>query len=74
MDEAKFKQSKSLVLDLSNSGMSRNLRWAQRIDLETTKGKKLVHKILNDELLSVFEERMFRERMRMGRPGENYFA
>ncbi|KAF3990173.1 hypothetical protein FT663_02184 [Candidozyma haemuli var. vulneris] len=66
--------SKSMVLDLSNSGMNKNLRWAQPIDLKTRKGRKLVHKILNDELLPSFEEYMLRERDRMGRPGENYFA
>lgn len=67
-------QPKSMILDLSNSGMNKNLRWAQPIDLETRHGRKLVHKILNDELLPPFEELMARERDRRGRPGENYFA
>ncbi|PSK36890.1 hypothetical protein C7M61_003754 [Candidozyma pseudohaemuli] len=65
---------KRMLLDLSNSGMNKNLRWAQPIDLETRRGRKLVHKILNDELLPPFEEFMLRERDRMGRPGENYFS
>lgn len=74
MEEDSTTNAKNMVLDLSNSGMNKNLRWARKIDLTTRNGRKLIHKILNDELLSTFDEFTLRERDRMGRPGENYFA
>lgn len=64
----------ALVLDLLNSGMYTNLQWAQRIDTRTRQGQKLVHRIINDELVSPFEEYIIRERIRRGRIGENYFS
>lgn len=67
-------RSRSLVIDLSDSGMYKNLLWAQLIDSRTRHGQKLIHRIINDELVSSFEEYIIRERVRRGRIGENYFA
>ncbi|KAI5969285.1 COS111 [Candida margitis] len=63
-----------LVVDLSNSGMYKNLLWAKRIDLNTVDGCKLVDKIIRNELLPPHEEFLRRERLRRGRIGENYLA
>ncbi|KAK6205215.1 uncharacterized protein RJT21DRAFT_129390 [Scheffersomyces amazonensis] len=63
-----------LVIDLTDSGMYKNLPWAKRIDLNTRDGCKLIHKIINDELYDPFQEYMRRERIRRGRIGENYLA
>ncbi|CCG20936.1 hypothetical protein CORT_0A05490 [Candida orthopsilosis Co 90-125] len=63
-----------LVIDLSNSGMYKNLLWAKRIDLNTMEGCKLADKIIRNELLTPHEEFMRRERIRRGRIGENYLA
>lgn len=62
------------VLDLSDSGMNKNLDWAQSIDTTTAKGQRLVQRIVNDELVSSFEEYVIQERIRRGRIGENYFS
>lgn len=62
------------VLDLTDSGMYKNLQWAQKIDTNTREGQKLIHKIINEELISSFEEYVIRERIRRGRVGENYFS
>lgn len=62
------------VLDLSDSGMYKNLQWAQKIDTNTREGQKLIYKIINEELISSFEEYVIRERIRRGRVGENYFS
>lgn len=62
------------VLDLTDSGMYKNLQWAQRIDADTRQGQKLIHRIINGELVSSFEEYVIRERIRRGRIGENYFS
>lgn len=66
--------SPSLVIDLRDSGMYKNLQWAQEIDSNTKHGQKLIHKIINHELVGSFEEYVIRERIRRGRIGENYFA
>lgn len=62
------------LLDLSDLGMNKNLPWAQKIDMATPRGRQLVQRIVNDELLSSFEEYVIRERQRRGRVGENYFS
>ncbi|RLV94562.1 F-box protein [Spathaspora sp. JA1] len=63
-----------LVVDLSDSGMYKNLEWAKRIDLNTLYGCRLANKIIRNELLNPFDEFMARERNRRGRIGENYLA
>lgn len=68
------RKSGLMVLDLTDSGMYKNLQWAQRIDTETRQGQKLIHRIVNDELINSFEEYVIRERIRRGRIGENYFS
>lgn len=70
----KTRRSGLSVLDLTDSGMYKNLQWAQRIDANTRAGQKLIHRIINDELVSSFEEYVIRERIRRGRIGENYFS
>lgn len=62
------------VLDLSDSGMNKNLDWAQIIDSTTAEGQRLVQRIVNDELVSAFEEYVIQERLRRGPIGENYFS
>ncbi|RKP32994.1 hypothetical protein METBISCDRAFT_11215 [Metschnikowia bicuspidata] len=61
-------------LDLSNSGMYKNLGWAKKINLNTYEGQKTVYRILNNEVMTDFEEYVVRQRIRTGRPGENYFS
>lgn len=63
-----------LVIDLTDSGMYKNLQWAKKIDLRTREGCRLVHKIIHDELYDSFDEYLRRERIRRGRMGENYLA
>lgn len=67
-----FKQD--LVIDLSNSGMYKNLPWARKIDLNTEEGCKLAYKIITNVLQDPFDEYMNRERLRRGRIGENYLS
>lgn len=67
-------KNNAITFDLSGSGMYKNLLWAKQINLSTKLGQHLVQKILNDELLSPFDESVLRERHRMGRVGENYFS
>lgn len=62
------------ILDLRDSGMNKNLDWAQKIDISTAKGQRLVQRIVNDELVSTFEEYVIQESIRRGRIGENYFS
>lgn len=66
--------SKLRKLDLSNSGMYKSLGWARKIDLCTYEGQKALYRILNEEVITDFEEYVVRQRIRRGRPGENYFA
>ncbi|KAL6449613.1 hypothetical protein SBY92_004530 [Candida maltosa Xu316] len=63
-----------LVIDLTDSGMYKNLPWAKKIDLNTFEGCQLVKKIIQNELLSPQEEHMRRDRQRRGRIGENFLA
>lgn len=74
MPMAKSEASTLQELDLSNSGMYKNLGWAKKIDLSTYEGQKVIYRILNEEVVSDFEEYVIRERIRRGRPGENYFS
>lgn len=62
------------ILDLTDSGMNKNLDWAKKIDTTTAKGQRLVQRIVNDELVSTFEEYVIQESIRRGRIGENYFS
>lgn len=61
-----------LVIDLRDSGMYKNLEWAKLIDLNQSEGRRLVKRIINDDVLNTFDEFMRRERLRRGRIGENY--
>ncbi|GEQ68422.1 hypothetical protein JCM33374_g2090 [Metschnikowia sp. JCM 33374] len=72
--EGASKGSRSFVLDLRNSGMNKNLPWAQLIDTDSISGERLIYRIINDELVSEEEENIVRERNRRGRAGENYFS
>lgn len=63
-----------LVIDLRDSGMYKNLDWAKLIDLNQNEGRRLIKKIINDDLLSTFDEFMRSERRRRGRIGENYLT
>lgn len=62
----------NLVIDLTNSGMYKDLVWAKRIDLRSKDGHNLLSKILKDDLLNDWEERQRDERIRRGRIAENY--
>lgn len=64
--------SRNLVIDLTNSGMYKDLTWAKLIDLNNENGFNLVIDILNDDLLSDFERRLRDDRLRRGRIAENY--
>ncbi|KAM9907973.1 hypothetical protein OXX79_000670 [Metschnikowia pulcherrima] len=66
--------SRGYTFDFRNSGMNKNLPWAQKIDTNTRQGERLVYRILNNELVSELEESVIRERRRRGRVGENYFS
>lgn len=72
--EAGPPRKNGFVLDLSNSGMNKNLPWAQSIDSRCNTGRKLIHHILNDELVSRTQEYLITQRIRRGRVGENYFV
>lgn len=61
-----------LVIDLRDSGMYKNLEWAKLIDLNQSEGRRLIKRIINDDVLNTFDEFMRRERLRRGRIGENY--
>ncbi|EGW32298.1 uncharacterized protein SPAPADRAFT_61380 [Spathaspora passalidarum NRRL Y-27907] len=76
-EEADFcchEYKQDLIVDLTDSGMYKNLAWAKCIDLNTLYGCKLASKIIRNELLAPFDEFMRRERIRRGRIGENYLA
>lgn len=68
------RKSELRVLDVTDSGMRKNLQWAQKIDTATDSGQQLIHRILNDEVVSTFEEYVIRDGIRRGRIGENYFV
>lgn len=63
----------NLIIDLTDSGMYKNLKWATIIDLNKILGIKLAHKIINDKLLVTFDDHMRLERIRRGHIAENYF-
>ncbi|KAI5963793.1 COS111 [Candida pseudojiufengensis] len=63
-----------LIIDLTDSGMYKNLLWAKILNFNTLEGCKLAKKIICNELKTPFEEFMIRERNRRGRLGENYLA
>lgn len=63
-----------LVIDLTDSGMYKNLLWAKRIDLKLIQGFRLASKIVSDEVLDVNEYNTRRDQVRRGRIGENYFS
>lgn len=63
-----------LVIDLTDSGMYKNLLWAKRIDLKLVQGFRLATKIVRDEVLDVNEYNTRRDQVRRGRIGENYFS
>lgn len=62
-----------VIVDLLDAGMCKNLLWAQRIDTGTRHGRRVVHKILNKDLLSEQEATHMRNAIERGRPGENFF-
>lgn len=64
---------KPFVLDLTDSGMERNLPWARRFDT-TERGQKLIENMLNDQLLTDLEESAIAERNRRGAMGQNFFS
>ncbi|CAK7893707.1 F-box protein Cos111p [[Candida] anglica] len=61
-----------LVIDLTDSGMYKNLSWAAKIDLKTRHGARLAQRILQDKILDMNEYNTRRDRVRRGRIGENY--
>ncbi|CUM67576.1 uncharacterized protein PRCAT00005276001 [Priceomyces carsonii] len=63
---------RDLVVNLTDSGMYKNLQWAQLIDFRTFEGCKLANEIINDQLIDDYEQYIRRERMRRGRIAENY--
>ncbi|OBA19822.1 hypothetical protein METBIDRAFT_45630 [Metschnikowia bicuspidata var. bicuspidata NRRL YB-4993] len=70
--DGESKSFRNKIIDIRNSGMNKNLPWAQIINTGTRVGERLVYRILNNELVSVDEENSARERNRRGRVGENY--
>lgn len=66
--------TQDLVIDLTDSGMYKNLLWAKRIDLKSAQGNRLATRIIRDEILDAFEYNTRREQTRRGRMGENYFS
>lgn len=64
---------RNLVIDLTNSGMYKDLVWAKRIDLNTDEGIELINTFLKGELLNDWELRLRNDRIRRGRMAENYF-
>lgn len=63
-----------LVIDLSDSGMYKDLPWAKHLDLSKKSCRILCTKILQDRLIDPAEEFTLRERQRRGRMGENYLS
>lgn len=66
--------SQNLIVNLENSGMSRNLPWAKYIDMNNQWGCIMVAKILHNYLLDEDEERTRRHILLRGRVAENYFS
>ncbi|ODV65993.1 hypothetical protein HYPBUDRAFT_7319 [Hyphopichia burtonii NRRL Y-1933] len=63
-----------LIMDFTDSGMYKNLRWAKLIDLNVKSDRRLIYKIINDQLLESFEETIQNDRLRRGRIGQNYLS
>ena len=61
-----------IVIDLSDSGMHKNLPWARKIDLKREKDCDLVSKIINDDLATSSNEVARRNTIRRNAIGENY--
>lgn len=61
-------------MDFTDSGMYKNLRWAKLIDLNVKSDRRLIYKIINDQLLESFEETIQNDRLRRGRIGQNYLS
>lgn len=61
-----------LTVDLTDSGMYKNLPWATEIDLATTPGRLVAAKIIHNQLLDVFHDFVNRERRRRGPMAENF--
>ena len=61
-----------IVIDLTDSGMHKNLPWARKIDLNSGKDCNLVSKIINDELAMTSNEVAQRHTIRRNAIGENY--
>lgn len=64
--------SRNTVINLKNSGMIKDLAWAQLIDLSTSEGRKLAIDIINGEVISFEERLVLEDRERRGRMAENY--
>lgn len=79
-DESIYSESENkmigqdLIIDLSDSGMYKNLGWAKLIDLNESEGCRLALQIIKNDVHSAFDEYMIRERRRRGRIGENYLS
>lgn len=73
-DYLQARPPKKLVVDLTDSGMYKNLNWAQLIDFNSEEGCTLAKKIIEDRLFSTQEEILRNERIRRGRMGENYLS
>ncbi|EGV60326.1 hypothetical protein PSN45_001918 [Yamadazyma tenuis] len=65
---------RNLVIDLTNSGMYKDLVWARKIDLNKQESFDILIRILKDELLNVWESRLREDRIRRGRMAENYLS
>ncbi|CAK9435923.1 uncharacterized protein LODBEIA_P05420 [Lodderomyces beijingensis] len=72
--EQPIRYKQDLVIDFTDSGMYKNLLWAQKIDLRTMEGCKLASRIIRNDLVTPQEDYMRRESRRRGRIGENYLA
>lgn len=74
-DESLFGSvGQELIIDLTDSGMYKNLEWATLIDLTTRSGRKIATRLINDDSFDTVDNYLRRERIRRGRIGENYLA
>lgn len=70
--ESLWLPAQDLVVDFSNSGMRKNLAWAQRIDMGASHGRELATRLAKGEPIEPSDRRMIEEGRRRGRVGENY--
>lgn len=70
--EHRWLPPQDLVVDFSNSGMRKNLAWAQRIDMCTSHGRELATRLANGDPIEPTERLIIEEGRRRGRVGENY--